>query len=83
MFEAFTTSRAARAGAKTHLRQGGKGALPVLRGGRGGAGRISDPFALRRGKAVEVRERALRCGHFLHEKAGEDTLAAPEAFPEV
>jgi hypothetical protein len=80
MFEQFTTSRAATAGAKIHRHQGGRG-LPGLQGGPE-APAIGDPLAIWGNEAVEVTGQALPCGHFLSEDALEETLAALEAFLE-
>lgn len=82
MVEQFTTSRAATAGAKIHLYQGGRGlSLPGLQGCPETAA-TGDPRAIWRNKAVEVTGRALPCGHFLSEDALEETLTALEAFLE-
>jgi haloacetate dehalogenase len=56
--------------------------LLVLWGEKGVVGRLYDPLAIWREKAVEVTGRALPCGHFLAEEAPEDTLAALDAFLE-
>lgn len=50
--------------------------LLVLWGDSGTVGRLYDPLAIWRGKAVEVEGRALPCGHFLPEEAPAETLAA-------
>jgi haloacetate dehalogenase len=54
--------------------------LLVLWGEKGVVGRLYDPLAIWREKAVEVSGRALPCGHFLPEEAPEETLAALDAF---
>jgi haloacetate dehalogenase len=54
--------------------------LLVLWGEKGVVGRLYDPLAIWREKAVEVTGRALPCGHFLPEEAPEETLAALDAF---
>lgn len=50
--------------------------LLVLWGERGVIERCFDPLALWRERAVDVRGRALPCGHYLAEEAPEETLAA-------
>ena len=89
MFEGFTTARRATAGAKIHLRQGGKGPpLPVLQGypethvmWHKIATRLARRFTVVcPEKIVDVTGRALPYGHFLPEEAPEETLAALEAF---
>lgn len=50
--------------------------LLVLWGEHGVVGRLYDPLAIWREKAVEVGGRALPCGHFLPEEAPQETLAA-------
>jgi haloacetate dehalogenase len=54
--------------------------LLVLWGEKGVVGRLYEPLAIWREKAVDVTGRALPCGHFLPEEAPEETLAALEAF---
>jgi haloacetate dehalogenase len=56
--------------------------LLVLWGAKGVVGRLYDPLAIWREKAVEVSGHALPCGHFLAEEAPEETLAALQAFLE-
>jgi haloacetate dehalogenase len=46
----------------------------------GEKGRLSDPLAAWRDKAVDVRGHGVPCGHFLAEEAPEATLSALEAF---
>ena len=54
--------------------------LLILWGAKGVVGRLFDPLALWREKAIDVRGRAIPCGHFLPEEAPEDTLAALDEF---
>lgn len=54
--------------------------LLVLWGAEGVVGRMFDALALWREKAVDVRGRALPCGHFLPEEAPRETLAALQDF---
>ena len=54
--------------------------LLVLWGEKGVVGRLYDPLAIWREKAVDVRGQALPCGHFLPEEAPEETLRALDAF---
>ena len=50
--------------------------LLVLWGAEGVVGKMFDALTLWREKAVDVRGRALPCGHFLPEEAPRETLAA-------
>jgi len=54
--------------------------LLILWGAKGVVGRLFDPLALWREKAIDVRGHALPCGHFLPEEAPEETLAALNDF---
>jgi haloacetate dehalogenase len=54
--------------------------LLVLWGESGVVGRLYDPLAIWREKAVDVQGRALPCGHFLPEEAPAETLAALTDF---
>ncbi len=54
--------------------------LLVLWGKQGVVGKLYDPLAIWREKAVDVRGEALPCGHFLPEEAPEETLTALNAF---
>ncbi len=54
--------------------------LLVLWGGNGVVGRLYDPLAIWREKAVDVRGHALPCGHFLPEEAPDETLGALRLF---
>lgn len=54
--------------------------LLVLWGSNGVVGRLYDPLAVWRDKALDVRGEALPCGHFLPEEAPEETLKALTAF---
>jgi haloacetate dehalogenase len=54
--------------------------LLVLWGAKGVVGRMFDPLALWREKALDVRGHSLPCGHFLPEEAPEETLAALNDF---
>lgn len=54
--------------------------LLVLWGELGVVGRLYDPLAIWRAKAVDVQGRALPCGHFLPEEAPAETLAALTDF---
>ncbi len=54
--------------------------LLVFSGESGVVGRLYDPLAIWRAKAVDVQGRALPCGHFLPEEAPAETLAALTDF---
>ena len=54
--------------------------LLVLWGENGVVGRLYDPLAIWREKALDVAGKALPCGHFLPEEAPAETLAAMLAF---
>jgi haloacetate dehalogenase len=54
--------------------------LLALWGARGVVGQQFDPIAAWREKAMDVRGRALDCGHFLAEERPEETLAEIGAF---
>ncbi len=76
-----------RAGASIDLEHdaadaGKKVACPllVLWGAHGVVGRLYDPVAIWREKAVDVQGQALPCGHFLPEEAPDETLAALGSF---
>jgi haloacetate dehalogenase len=51
-----------------------------LWGENGVVGRLSDPIAIWREKAIDVYGKALPCGHFLPEEAPDETLAALHTF---
>jgi haloacetate dehalogenase len=57
--------------------------LLVLWGAKGVVGRLFDPLACWREKAVDVRGHAIDCGHFIPEERPEETLAALLAFLET
>lgn len=57
--------------------------LLVLWGAKGIVGRRFDPIACWREKAVDVRGKAIDCGHFIPEERPEETLEALRAFLEI
>jgi haloacetate dehalogenase len=57
--------------------------LLVLWGSQGVVGRMFDPLAAWRKKAVDVRGHAIECGHFIPEERPEETLAALRLFLEI
>jgi haloacetate dehalogenase len=57
--------------------------LLVLWGAKGVVGRLFDPLACWREKAVDVRGEAIDCGHFVPEERPRETLAALRAFLEI
>jgi haloacetate dehalogenase len=57
--------------------------LLVLWGAKGIVGRMFDPLAAWREKAVDVRGRAIDCGHFIPEERPEETLGELSTFLEI